>query len=257
MRLIERVAIVTGAGSGIGRAVARSFAEEGADVVAVGRRFQPLEETAAMVRAHGPRALALSADVSREHEVRRMVERTIGEFGRIDVLVTCAASVGPDLPVADMTLETWNATLGVTLTSVMLCARECLTHSMLPRRSGAIVNLASTAARRGEPRKAHFSAAKAGVVAFTQALAREVGPQGIRVNAIIPGLVATERLERHHQKIAAERGTAYERVLAEAAGGSALRRALTTDEIAAVAVFLASDQASAMTGQVVEVTGGS
>jgi 3-oxoacyl-[acyl-carrier protein] reductase len=256
VRLIERVAIVTGAGSGIGRAIARSFAADGADVVAVGRRFEPIEQTAAMVRALGPRAIAVSADVSHEHEVRRMVERAIGEFGRIDVLVNAAASAGPDQMVADMTLENWNATLAVTLTAVMLCARECLTHSMLPRRSGAIVNLASSAARRGEPRKAHFSAAKAGVIALTQALAREVGPQGIRVNAIVPGLVATERLERHHQKVAAERGTAYERVLAEAAGGSALRRAITTDEVAALAVFLASDQSSGMTGHAVEVSGG-
>jgi NAD(P)-dependent dehydrogenase (short-subunit alcohol dehydrogenase family) len=254
--LIERVAIVTGAGSGIGRAVARSFAAEGCDVVMVGRRLEALEETATMARALGPRALAIAADVSREDDVRDLVQRALGEFGRVDVLVNNAAHPGVDQTVANMTLENWNATLATTLTGQMLCARECLTRSMLPRRSGAIVNVAATIGRHGQPRKSHFSAAKAGVLVLTEALAREVGPQGIRVNALVPGLVATELLDKYHQRVAAERGLAYERVVAEASGATALRRLITPDEVAAVAVFLASDEASGMTGQAVEVAGG-
>jgi len=256
VRLIERVAVVTGGGSGIGRAIARSFAAEGADVVIVGRRVEPLEETATMVRALGPRALAIPADVSVEEDVRELVARAIAELGRIDVLVNNAATPGEDLTVANMTLANWNETLATTLTGAMLCARECLTRSMLPRRAGAIVNVASVAAQRGLPRKSHFSAAKAGLLAFTQSLAQEVGGQGIRVNAVVPGPVATELLHKYHQRLAAERGVAYERVVAEASRGVALRRLVTPEEVAAVAVFLASEQASGVTGQAVEVTGG-
>jgi NAD(P)-dependent dehydrogenase (short-subunit alcohol dehydrogenase family) len=256
VRLIERVAIVTGAGSGIGRAIARTFAAEGADVVLAGRRVEPLEETAGMVAALGTRALVVPADVSIEADVRELVERTIAELGRIDVLVNNAASAGEDQTVANMTLDNWNATLATTLTGAMLCARECLTRSMLPRRAGAIVNVASSAARHGLPRRSHFSAAKAGLLAFTKALAGEVGPQGIRVNALVPGPVATELLHKYHQRVAAERGVAYERIVAEASRNTALRRLITPDEVAAVAVFLASEQASGITGQAIDVTGG-
>ncbi|HEY8517608.1 MAG TPA: SDR family NAD(P)-dependent oxidoreductase [Candidatus Binatia bacterium] len=256
MRLIERVAVVTGAGSGIGRAIATAFAAEGADVVLVGRRVEPLEETAAMATAHGTRALVVPCDVSIEEDVRAMVERVLADFGRIDALVNNAATVGEDQTVANMTLENWNSTIATTLTGAMLCARECLTRSMLPRRTGVIVNVASTVARQGLPRRSHFSAAKAGLIAFTKALAGEVGPQGIRVNALVPGLVATELLHRYHQRLAAERGLAYERVVAEATRTTALRRLITPEEVAAVAAFLASEQASAITGQTIDVTGG-
>jgi len=257
VRLIERVAIVTGAGSGLGRVIAQSFAAEGADVVLVGRRIEPLEETATMVRALGPRALAVSADVSLEGDVRELVQRALAELGRIDVLVNNAASPGTDQTVANMTLDNWNATLATTLTGAMLCARECLTRSMLPRRSGTIVNVASSAGRHGQPRRSHFSAAKAGLLVLTEALSREVGPQGVRVNAVVPGLVATELLDKYHQRVAAERGVAYERVVAEASATTALRRLITPEEVAAVAVFLASEQSSGVTGQAIVVSGGS
>jgi len=256
VRLIERVAIVTGAGSGIGRAIARSFAAEGADVVLVGRRVEPLEETAQIVSALGTRALVMPADVSVEDDVRELVERSIADFGRIDVLVNNAASAGDDQTVANMTLENWNSTLATTLTGAVLCARECLTRSMLPRRAGVIVNVASNAARHGLPRRSHFSAANAGLLAFTEALAGEVGPQGVRVNAVVPGPVATEQLDKYHQRVAAERGVAYERVVARASRHTALRRLITPDEVAAAAVFLASEQSSGITGQAIDVTGG-
>lgn len=255
MRLIERVAIVTGGGGGIGRAIARSFASEGADVVVVGRHPEPLEETAGMVRALGPRALAIPADVSVEEDVRELVARTISELGRIDVLVNNAANPGEDQTVANMTLRNWNDTLATTLTGTMLCARECLTRSMLPRRGGSIVNIASSAGRRGLPRKSHFSAAKAGVLAFTESLAHEVGPQGVRVNAVVPGPVATPLLHKYHQRVSAERGVAYERVVEEASRNTALRRLVSPDEVAAVVVFLASEQSSGITAQAIEVAG--
>jgi NAD(P)-dependent dehydrogenase (short-subunit alcohol dehydrogenase family) len=256
VRLIERVAIVTGASAGIGRAIATSIAAEGADVALAGRRIEPLEETASTIRALGPRALVVPTDVTVETDVRALVARTIEEFGRIDVLVNVAAVPGEEISVANMTLASWNETLAATLTGVMLCTRECLVRSMLTRRSGSIVNVASTAGLRGVPSRSHFSAAKAGVIQFTQALAREVGPQGIRANCIVPGAVATERLERYMQRVSASRGVAYERVVEEASRHVALRRLITPEEVAAVAIFLASEQASGVTAQTIEVTGG-
>ena len=198
MSLIDRVAIVTGAGSGIGRAIAKAYAAEGADVVLAGRRPDPLEETATAVRALGPRAVVVPSDVTVEEDVRGVVATAIDELGRVDLLVNAAASAAEETSTANVTVESWNETLAATLTSVMLVSRECLTRSMLARRAGAIVNVASTAGLRGVADKAAFSAAKAGVLRFTEALAGEVGPHGIRVNAIVPGLVATERLQGYY-----------------------------------------------------------
>ncbi len=256
MRLIESVAIVTGAGSGIGRAIATSFAAEGADLVLAGRRAEPLEETAHLVRALGPRALVVPTDVAIEDDVRALVARTVDEFGRVDVLVNDAAAPGRETSVANMTLEEWNHTLAVTLTGAMLCARECLTRSMLARRSGTIVSISAVAGVRGVPGRAHFGVAKAGLILLTQALAREVGPQGIRVNCVVPGPIATEQLDRHHQRMAAERGVAYERVVEEDLRRVALRRLITPEEVAATAVFLASEESRGITAQAIHVTGG-
>jgi NAD(P)-dependent dehydrogenase (short-subunit alcohol dehydrogenase family) len=256
VRLIERVAIVTGAGSGVGAAIARAFAAEGADLVLAGRRPEPLEDTASVVRGLGPRALVMPTNVATEVDVRALVARTVEELGRVDVLVNAAASPGDETTVANMTLAAWNETLQSTLTGAMLCTRECLIRSMLPRRAGSIVNIASTAGLRGVAARSHFSAAKAGLIRFTESVAREVGPQGIRANCIVPGPVATERLNLYHERLSATRGVAVERVVEEASRQVALRRLITPDEIAAVAVFLASEQSSGITAETVRVTGG-
>lgn len=256
MSLIDRVAIVSGAGGGIGRAIAKAYAASGADVVLAGRRIEPLEETAESVRALGPRALVLPTDLTVEDDVRALVAAAIEAFGRVDLLVNNAASAADETSTANMTLEVWNETLAATLTSTMLLSRECLTRSMLARRSGAIVNIASTAGIRGVPEKGHFSAAKAGVLRFTESLAREVGPHGVRANCIVPGLIATERLKQYHERVSAQRGVHYDRIADEASRQIALRRLILPEEVAAVAVFLASEQASAVTGQIIEVSGG-
>ncbi len=255
MSLIDRVAIVTGAGSGIGRAIAKAYAADGADLVLASRRREPLEDTAEGVRALGPRALVVPTDLTVEEDVRALVARATDELGRVDILVNSAASAVGEISTANMTMDVWTDTLATTLTSVMLVSRECLTRSMLPRRSGAIVNIASTAGTRGVAEKGHFSAAKAGVLQFTESLAREIGPQGVRANCIVPGLIATERLRQYHERLSAQRGIDYDRVVDEATRQIALRRLVTAEEVAAVAVFLASEQSSGITGQAIEVGG--
>lgn len=256
MSLLDRVAIVTGAGSGIGRAIAKAYAGEGCDLVLAGRRPEPLEETAEDSRALGPRAVVLPTDLTVEEDVRSLVGAAIDELGRVDILVNAAASAADETSTANMTLDVWNETVATTLTTVMLLSRECLTRSMLPRRSGTIVNVASTAGVRGVAEKGHFSAAKGGVIRFTEALAREVGPHGVRANCIVPGLISTERLKQYHERMSAQRGIDYDRIVDEASRQIALRRLITPEEVAAVAVFLASEQSSGVTGQAIEVTGG-
>ncbi len=256
MRLIERVAIVTGATGDIGSAVARQLAAEGADLVLVGRRRERLEEVAEAPRSLGPRVLTVVADLTIESEVRAMVARAIEELGRVDVLINAAASPGAEVTLANMSLETWQGTIDGTLTSTMLCTRECLTKSMLLRRSGAIVNLGSTAGEDGVHGKTHFSAAKAGVSRFTEAVAHEVGGHGIRVNCVVPGAVATHRLEQYHRRMSAARGLDYDRIVEETSRATALRRLVLPEEVAAAVAFLASEQASGITGQTIGVTGG-
>ena len=255
MRLIERVALVTGAGSGIGRAAAIALAADGADVVLAGRRGELLEAAAEEIRAGGPRAVPVQADVSREDEVRALTARAVEECGRIDILVNAASGPGDEVSLANMQLETWQAMLDTALTGTMLSTREVLTRSMLPRRSGAIVNISSGAALRGLAGKSHLSAAKAGVLQFSEAVAREVGAQGIRVNCVVPGAVETERLREYYERLATARGSTYERVREEVARGTALRRHVEPAEVAEAVVFLASDQASGITGEALRVGG--
>jgi citronellol/citronellal dehydrogenase len=195
VRLIERVAVVTGAGGGIGRAVACALAAEGADVVLAGRREELLAEVAEEIRVGGPRAIVVPTDVSVEADVKALFARAVEECGRIDVLVNAAAGVDEEVTVANMGPDVWQSIFDTALTGTMFCTRECLTRSMLARRAGAIVNVSSDAGLHGQAGKSHLSAAKAGVLKFSEAVAREVGPQGIRVNCIVPGAVSTERVE--------------------------------------------------------------
>jgi NAD(P)-dependent dehydrogenase (short-subunit alcohol dehydrogenase family) len=256
-RFADRVVVVTGAGTGIGRVTAVAFAREGAHVALAGRRAAPLEETAAAVEALGRRALVQPTDVALPDDVDRLVAHTVERLGPIDVLVNNAATPGSDMPVAEMDLENWNRTLAVDLTGTMLMCRAVLQSGMLARRRGAIVNVSSTAGKRGIPGKAHYCAAKYALLAFTRTLAQEVGVAGIRVNTVVPGSIDTELLHGYHERLARARGSTAEAVRAEAARQIVLGQITTPEEVAAVILFLASDAASALTGQDVNVAGGS
>ncbi len=245
MRLAGKRALVTGAQQGIGRAVALALAREGADVAV---NFlddrAAAEAVAGEARALGRRALVVQADVARRAEVEAMVAAVVAGLGPPDVLVN-NAGVFPRSPFLELDEGEWDHVLGVNLKGSFLTAQAAARAMVAAGRPGAIVNLASSAVR-GDPRGVHYSASKAGVVGLTRAMALALAPHGIRVNAIAPGLTDT----------AQPRYGNTEAQIAARAREVPLGRMAQPDEIARVAVFLASDDAAFVTGEVVHANGG-
>ena len=243
-----RVAIVTaGAGAGIGQATARRMAEEGAKVVVTDAHARRVEEVAsALSNELGKEFLGLEVDVRNVDDVTRMVDATLERHGQIDILMN-NAGINKLSPVWEMDDETWRLVIDVNLTGTFNCMRAVLPH-MIERKSGAIVSMASSAGWvGGGDGEAHYSAAKAGVMGLTRAVAAEVGPDGIRVNAIAPGLIYNEFLERIYPKEFFER---YAKRVP-------LGRVGQPPDVADLAVFLASDMSRYITGEVVSISGGS
>lgn len=239
-----RVVLVTGAGRGIGRAVALAFAGPGT-AVAVNYRSdrEAAESVAAEIAARGGEAEAVRADVADLGQVRSMVEAVAARHGRIDVLVNNAGG-NRDVMLAMMDPADWDAVLDANLKGVFNCCRSAV-RLMMAERRGAIVNVSSVSAGQGLPGQTSYAAAKGGVDAFTRTLAREVASFGIRVNAVAPGLVES--------RAAAAIPTAQrERLLSQIP----MRRMGTAEEVAAVVRFLASDDASYITGEIIKVAGG-
>ena len=259
MRLAKKVAIVTGGGAGIGKAISLAFADEGADVVVAARTLSNLEETAAEIRSKGMRATVVQADISDESQVRKVVDRTLDDYGRIDILVNNAAITGATANVVDIRLEDWNLELGIGLTGTMLCSKAVLKH-MIPRQSGNIINISSGAGRGGYPMRAPYSVIKWGLISLTHTLALEAGKYNIRVNSVAPGWVEGERVDRAVRTRSEATGlsydTVYEELVNAASARSALGRIVTPDEVANAVVFLASDQSSGITGHTLDVNAG-
>lgn len=189
MKLAEQVAIVTGAGRGIGRAVALAFAREGAVVALASRTASELDAVEAEAKGLGGRALPVQTDVTHEGSVAALVDRVLADFGRIDILVTAAGAAAFG-PVLDSKIEEWERMVAVNLRGVFLACRAVLAP-MINRRRGTIINIASVAVKRPIPGCAAYAASKHGVLGFTQALAEEMRPHGVRVGALCPGAVDT------------------------------------------------------------------
>ncbi len=252
-RLTGKVAIITGASTGLGPVMAARFVDEGAKVLLAARREQLVREAAA---AAGDGALAMRADVTNEDDVVAMVSRAVEEFGHVDVLCNNAAAPGIDHYIWEQTLENWNSTIAIDVTAAMLCTREVLKQSMLERRAGVILNFSSTAGYGGVPRKSHYVTAKAALRALTKVVALDVGEYGIRCNCIVPGAIDTELWRNWVRRTADEQGVAYEAQRARLLRNVALRDISTTDDVANLAVFLASDDSRTITGQSIPVDAG-
>lgn len=243
MKLEGKVALITGAGRNIGRAIALKLAGEGADVIVNARSNEAeANAVAAEVRALGRRAIAVLADVSDRDQVRAMVETGLAEFGRIDVLINNAA-IRPSKPFVEVTDEDWEHVRGVVLDGAFYCTRAVV-PSMIENELGRIVFFVGDGAFSGTPDRAHVSAAKMGLVGLAHGLAKDLGRHNIRVNVVSPGLIDTTRP-----------GDWYPSGFAKNPGGP-MKRLGTPDEIADACLFLVSDDSSFITGQTLHVNGG-
>lgn len=240
LQLQDKVALVTGAGSqiGYGKAIVMTLAEEGCHIIAADMDYEGAKQTAAEVEKLGRRALAVKVDVRKREEVDFMVDEAIKDFGQIDILVNNAGASTKEEPFMEMTEEDWAFDIGVNLLGQIRVARAVLPH-MLARRYGRIIN---TSGGQGIPGISIYGAAKGGVVQFTKALAREVGGQGIFVNAVGPGLAKTGLVYR-----------APPEMLEHERNASVLKRLCEPSDLAPVVAFLASDRCSYMMGQLVSL----
>jgi NAD(P)-dependent dehydrogenase (short-subunit alcohol dehydrogenase family) len=256
MQLEGKIAVITGGGRGLGKGIALTFAAEGADVVIAARTESALKETAAEIEAMGRQCLPVVTDQAVPEQIRRMVDKTLERFGRVDVLVNNAGIGGPSVSVTDMELEAWNQTLTINLTGAMLCAKYILKDDMIPRQSGSIINISSVSGRFGHANRSPYAASKWGIIGLTQTLALEVGKYGIRVNCIAPGPVVGERIEWAMRKVSQSQGISYEQAVANEVARTALGRMVKPEDVGYLAVFLASDRAANITGQTVNCSAG-
>lgn len=247
MRLANKVALVTGAAQGIGKGIAEAFAREGADVVLNDINCcEQVETLAKWMRGQGRRALGIRADVSNREQAEAMFERAWNEMGGIDILVN-NAGIETIVPFLEMTDEQWDAVTSVNLKSGWMCSQIFCRRAIAARRTGAIVNLGSIQAARVLPGRTHYAPSKLAVEALTRNMSAEVTPLGIRVNCIHPGLIETPMTDW-----VMKRPDLLEGILGQISMG----RAGQPCEVAAVAVFLASDDARYVTGQSIYVDGG-
>jgi len=243
LKLTGKVALVTGAAQGIGRAIGLLLARNGADIVVSDINLEKAEETAKEIRAIGPKAMALKVDVSNLSDVERMVEGILEKLAKIDILVN-NAGITRDKLILRMTEEDWDAVLGVNLKGTFNCTKAVIRH-MTKQRSGKIVNIASVVGEMGNAGQANYSASKAGVIGLTKTIAREYAQRGINVNAIAPGYIETPMTEALPGKAKEE----LKKLIP-------MERLGKPEDVAEAVLFLVSEESNYITGQVLNVNGG-
>lgn len=244
MNLNNKIAVVTGAGQGIGEAIALRLANAGADVAILDLNLSSVKTVAKEIEKLGRQALPIQADVSQSTDVNAAVDKTLSEFGRVDILVNNAGIAGRTLPLTDLDESDWDTVIGVNLTGVFLCCKAVI-DTMIAQDYGRIVNIASIAGKEGNPTLIPYSVSKAGVICLTKALAKEVTDYNIRVNAVSPAVIDTPIMDGMAQS-----------TIDYMVGKIPLGRIGKPEEVAAVVNFLASDEASFVTGQCYDVSGG-
>lgn len=254
MGLAGRRALVTGGGRGIGRAIALALADQGASVAVAARSRAEVDQVAAEARARGVRACALTADVGRGEEVKALFRAAREALGAIDILVN-AAGIAPSAPLIKTPDEMWHSVLAVNLSGVFYATREALPE-MAERGWGRVINIASIAGKAGMPYIAAYAASKHGVLGLTKVAALEMATKGVTVNAVCPGYVDTPMTDAGIANMAAKTGKDAPDLRRHIEGLSPQKRLVTAEEVAALAVFLCGDDARGITGQALNVDGG-
>jgi NAD(P)-dependent dehydrogenase (short-subunit alcohol dehydrogenase family) len=244
--LQNKIAIVTGASSGIGRAIALLLSREGAKVVVSDRNVQHNEETAALIEFQGAEVLSVRCDVSNPKDCEDLVRTTQKHFGHLDIACNCAGVLGPSSFTADYPLDSWDQVIQVDLSGVFY-GMQAQINAMLPKGYGSIINVASVLGAVGGSRSSAYAAAKHGVIGLTQTAAWEYGAKGIRINAVGPGYIHTPMVKSLEAK---------QETLDELISAHALGRLGRAEEVAELVVWLASDRASFVTGSFYPVDGG-
>ena len=242
MRLKGKVTAVTGAGQGIGRVIALTLAREGAAVVVSDIDSKMAQQTAQEIKAKGGQAVALKVDVTKRRDAEALTERAVQKFGRLDILVN-NAGIYPSAPIIEIKEEEWDLVMAINLKGTFLCSQAAV-RQMMVQRQGSVVNVASVDAKARTTGNAHYAASKAGVVSFTRTLACEMATYGIRVNAVSPGWIGTETLRKKSDR--------WQQAMDEIPVG----RLGTPEDVAEAVLFLVSDVAGYITGEVLDVNGG-
>lgn len=249
MRFQGKVAIVTGGSKGIGKAIAKQLAHEGASVVINGRDMNALEEATQEIRREGGQITAIQADVSKSEDVKAMIDKVIEDYDRIDILINNAAVFAESVRIMDLEEEEWDRVMTTNLKGVFLCAKAVIKH-MVKQKSGKIVNMTSFTGKTGRvvystfggPTKAHYCASKAGIISLTKSLAYELAPYNINVNGVAAGSVAPEGTPEEKKEMIIPLVP--------------LGRMGTSEDVSASALFLASAESSFITGEIIDVNGG-
>jgi NAD(P)-dependent dehydrogenase (short-subunit alcohol dehydrogenase family) len=255
MEFAGQTIIVTGAGYGIGKHIALAFGQQGGNVVLAARSQGKLEAVADELRALGTRPLVVPTDVASEGAVRRMIDATMAEYGRIDVLVNNAGIAGPTALACDVTGDEWRQTIDVNLNGAFYCAKYA-SAVMIEARRGTIINIASVAGRVGYPLRTPYAASKWGMIGLSHSLAAELGPYGIRVNTVVPGPIEGQRIRDVFAARARAEGRSFDEVRQAFLQGIPTRRMPTETEVANTVIYLASEASSGIHGQALHVDGG-